>query len=90
MKYAIVFDLSHLKEVCTAIAVGLHYMFLTDFCLMLAEGIQIVRMVVIVFSTRSIVHWLLPLCWGECRFKRNGYHRQWLLLTFGPFLYDLS
>ncbi|VDI56672.1 G protein-coupled receptor 133 [Mytilus galloprovincialis] len=54
---------TEIKEVCTAIAVGLHYMFLTDFCLMLAEGIQIVRMVVIVFSTRSIVHWLLPLCW---------------------------
>ncbi|XP_052062393.1 adhesion G protein-coupled receptor B2-like [Mytilus californianus] len=54
---------TEIKEVCTAIAIGLHYMFLTDFCLMLAEGIQIVRMVVIVFSTRSIVRWLLPLCW---------------------------
>ncbi|XP_076111872.1 uncharacterized protein LOC143080082 isoform X2 [Mytilus galloprovincialis] len=54
---------TEIKGVCTAIAVSLHYMFLTDFCLMLAEGIQIMRMVVIVFSTRPIVHWLLPLCW---------------------------
>ncbi|VDH92803.1 latrophilin 2 [Mytilus galloprovincialis] len=51
------------KAVCTAIAVALHYMFLTDFALMLAEGILIVRMVIIVFPTKSIVHWLLPTCW---------------------------
>ncbi|VDH92801.1 G protein-coupled receptor 133 [Mytilus galloprovincialis] len=51
------------KAVCTAIAVALHYMFLTDFALMLAEGILIARMVIIVFPAKSIVHWLLPACW---------------------------
>ncbi|XP_076072032.1 adhesion G protein-coupled receptor B2-like [Mytilus galloprovincialis] len=51
------------KNTCTAIAVALHYMFLTDFAMMLAEGILIVRMVIIVFPTKSIVNWLLPACW---------------------------
>ncbi|XP_063414553.1 adhesion G-protein coupled receptor D1-like [Mytilus trossulus] len=51
------------KAVCTAVAVALHYMFLTNFAMMLAEGILIVRMVIIVFQTKSIVHWLLPACW---------------------------
>ncbi|CAG2251522.1 unnamed protein product [Mytilus edulis] len=51
------------KDACTAIAVALHYMFLTDFAMMLAEGILIVRMVIIVFPTKSIVNWLLPACW---------------------------
>lgn len=69
--------LSYLKGVCTAIAVSLHYMFLTDFCLMLAEGIQIMRMVVIVFSTRPIVHWLLPLCWGE--YLTSCFHKRRLI-----------
>ncbi|XP_071126674.1 adhesion G protein-coupled receptor B3-like isoform X2 [Mytilus edulis] len=52
------------KNACTAIAVALHYMFLTDFAMMLAEGILIVRMVIIVFPTKSIVNWLLPACWA--------------------------
>ncbi|XP_071124121.1 adhesion G protein-coupled receptor B3-like [Mytilus edulis] len=51
------------KVVCSVIAVALHYMFLTDFALMLAEGIHIVRMVVIIFPTRSIVYKLIPACW---------------------------
>ncbi|XP_063416336.1 adhesion G protein-coupled receptor L3-like [Mytilus trossulus] len=51
------------KEVCTAIAVALHYIFLTDFALMLAEGIHLVRMVVIIFPSKSIIQWLLPACW---------------------------
>ncbi|XP_076114958.1 adhesion G protein-coupled receptor B1-like isoform X1 [Mytilus galloprovincialis] len=51
------------KVVCSAIAVALHYMFLTDFALMLAEGILIVRMVVLIFPTSSIVHRLIPACW---------------------------
>ncbi|OPL21525.1 hypothetical protein AM593_04691, partial [Mytilus galloprovincialis] len=34
------------KVVCSAIAIALHYIFLTDFALMLAEGILIVRMVI--------------------------------------------
>ncbi|CAC5362288.1 unnamed protein product [Mytilus coruscus] len=51
------------KVVCSAIAIGLHFMFLTDFALMLAEGILIVRMVVFVFPTSSIVHKLIPACW---------------------------
>ncbi|CAG2198998.1 unnamed protein product [Mytilus edulis] len=51
------------KEICTAIAVALHYIFLTDFALMLAEGIHLVRMVVIIFPSKSIIQWLLPACW---------------------------
>lgn len=54
-----------LKEVCTAIAVALHYILLTDFALMLAEGIHLVRMVVIIFPSKSIIQWLLPACWGK-------------------------
>ncbi|VDH98412.1 Hypothetical predicted protein, partial [Mytilus galloprovincialis] len=49
--------------ICSAIAVGLHFMFLTDFALMLSEGILIVRMVVFVFPTNSISHKLIPACW---------------------------
>ncbi|CAG2246565.1 ADGRB1 [Mytilus edulis] len=51
------------KVICSAIAVGLHFMFLTDFALMLSEGILIVRMVVFVFPTNSISHKLIPACW---------------------------
>ncbi|VDI84318.1 latrophilin 2, partial [Mytilus galloprovincialis] len=49
--------------VCSAIAIALHYIFLTDFALMLAEGILIVRMVVYVFPASSIIHKLIPACW---------------------------
>ncbi|CAG2246566.1 ADGRL2 [Mytilus edulis] len=52
-----------LEVICSAIAVGLHFMFLTDFALMLSEGILIVRMVVFVFPTNSISHKLIPACW---------------------------
>ncbi|XP_063426076.1 adhesion G-protein coupled receptor D1-like [Mytilus trossulus] len=51
------------KVVCSAIAIALHYIFLTDFALMLAEGILIVRMVVFVFPASSIIHKLIPACW---------------------------
>ncbi|XP_076071097.1 adhesion G protein-coupled receptor B1-like [Mytilus galloprovincialis] len=51
------------KVVCTAIAITLHYLFLLDFALMLAEGIQVAIMVVIIFRTKSILQWLLPLCY---------------------------
>ncbi|XP_076071886.1 adhesion G protein-coupled receptor B1-like isoform X2 [Mytilus galloprovincialis] len=51
------------KDVCTAIAVALHYMFLTDFALMLAEGILILKMFVFVFHKESITNRLLPACW---------------------------
>ncbi|XP_052079403.1 adhesion G protein-coupled receptor B1-like isoform X2 [Mytilus californianus] len=51
------------KVVCTGIAVGLHYIFLVDFALMLGEGIQVAIMVVIIFRSKSIIQWLLPLCW---------------------------
>ncbi|CAG2256987.1 unnamed protein product [Mytilus edulis] len=51
------------KVVCSAIAIVLHYLFLTDFALMLAQGIQIVRMVVIIFNKGSIIRKLIPACW---------------------------
>lgn len=69
--FVMFFYLFYLKNTCTAIAVALHYMFLTDFAMMLAEGILIVRMVIIVFPTKSIVNWLLPACWGEYITKMN-------------------
>ncbi|CAC5400899.1 unnamed protein product [Mytilus coruscus] len=80
------------KVVCSAIAVTLHYMFLTDFALMLAEAIHIMRMVVIIFPTRSIVHKLIPACWivpagivgiSASATRLNGYGNQqfcWLTL----------
>ncbi|CAC5408850.1 unnamed protein product [Mytilus coruscus] len=51
------------KVVCSAIAVVLHYLFLTDFALMLAQGIMVVRMVVVIFHKGSIVNKLIPACW---------------------------
>ncbi|VDI60797.1 latrophilin 3 [Mytilus galloprovincialis] len=51
------------KVVCSVIAVAMHYMFLTDFALMLAEGILFVKMVVFIFNKRSIVNQLIPPCW---------------------------
>ncbi|XP_052106943.1 adhesion G protein-coupled receptor E1-like [Mytilus californianus] len=49
--------------VCSVIAIALHYMFLTDFALMLAEGIIYVKMVVFMFNQNSVVHLLIPACW---------------------------
>ncbi|XP_052089257.1 uncharacterized protein LOC127725998 [Mytilus californianus] len=51
------------KDLCTGMAVLLHYIFLVDFLLMLAEGIEVAFCVLYVFSTRSRVHWLIPVCW---------------------------
>ncbi|OPL33748.1 hypothetical protein AM593_09008, partial [Mytilus galloprovincialis] len=78
------------KVICSAIAVGLHFMFLTDFALMLAEGILIVRMVVIVFPTSSIIHKLITACWivpagivgitaGVTNFKGYGNQQLYIL-----------
>lgn len=64
-------NIFYLKVVCSVIAVALHYMFLTDFALMLAEGIHIVRMVVIIFPTRSIVYKLIPACWSKYQTKKQ-------------------
>ncbi|CAC5379423.1 unnamed protein product [Mytilus coruscus] len=63
MNYHVVIKFQHISVVCTAIAVALHYLFLLDFALMLAEGIQVAIMVVIIFRTKSILQWLLPLCY---------------------------
>ncbi|KAL5009618.1 hypothetical protein ScPMuIL_011923 [Solemya velum] len=52
------------KDVCTAIAALLHYIYLVVFFLMLAEGIEVAVTVLYVFSTKSRVRWMLPLSWG--------------------------
>lgn len=57
--------ISIFQDVCTGIAVGLHYIFLVDFALMLGEGIQVAIMVVIIFRTTSIIQWLIPSCWSK-------------------------
>ncbi|KAJ8315270.1 hypothetical protein KUTeg_007420 [Tegillarca granosa] len=51
------------KDICTAIAALLHYLFLVAFTMMLAEGIEIAVSVLYVFSTRSRIHWMMPCCW---------------------------
>ncbi|CAC5408849.1 unnamed protein product [Mytilus coruscus] len=78
------------EVVCSAISVALHYMFLTDFALMLAEGILFVKMVVFIFNKHSIVHKLIPPCWivpavivgisaGVTKLKGYGNHKYcWL------------
>ena len=56
-----------LQDVCTAIAVLLHFAFLVVFFLMLAEGIDIAVSIMYVFATKSRILWLIPLSW--CMYK---------------------
>ncbi|KAH3725459.1 hypothetical protein DPMN_051303 [Dreissena polymorpha] len=51
------------KIVCKAIAALLHYIYLVVFCLMLAEGIDLVITVVFVFATKSRLQLLLTAGW---------------------------
>lgn len=53
------------KVVCSAIAVAMHYLFLTDFALMLAEGIIFVQKIVFLFKNGSILNKLIPACWSK-------------------------
>ncbi|XP_021350278.1 adhesion G protein-coupled receptor B2-like [Mizuhopecten yessoensis] len=55
---------SHDDVLCTTIAALLHYFFLVTFCLMLAEGIEILISVKAVFHTKSKLKWFLLLGWG--------------------------
>ncbi|XP_059143777.1 uncharacterized protein LOC131931091 [Physella acuta] len=52
------------KGTCSIIAMFLQYIFLAVFCLMLGEGIQILRTVVYVFQTQSIVNDILTMAYG--------------------------
>ncbi|XP_052791525.1 adhesion G protein-coupled receptor L3-like [Mya arenaria] len=56
-------DRTENKDVCTAMAVLLQYIYLVVFFLMLTEGVEIAFMVLYVFSTRSRIRWMLPLAW---------------------------
>ncbi|XP_069102926.1 uncharacterized protein [Argopecten irradians] len=49
---------------CTTMAALLHYFFLSTFCLMLAEGIQLLISVTFVFHATSKLKWLLLVGWG--------------------------
>ncbi|XP_033741798.1 adhesion G protein-coupled receptor L3-like [Pecten maximus] len=49
---------------CTTITALLHYFFLVTFCLMLAEGIEILISVTRVSSLKSKLKWYLLLGWG--------------------------
>ncbi|XP_052245372.1 adhesion G protein-coupled receptor L3-like [Dreissena polymorpha] len=49
---------------CAAVAALLHYIYLVVFCLMLAEGIEIVITVVYVFATKSRARPLIILAWA--------------------------
>ncbi|XP_059139759.1 adhesion G protein-coupled receptor L4-like isoform X2 [Physella acuta] len=48
---------------CTVVAIFLHYIFLTAFFLMLAEGILIVKGVLLVFSNKSILRQILIMAY---------------------------
>ncbi|XP_021350239.1 brain-specific angiogenesis inhibitor 1-like [Mizuhopecten yessoensis] len=52
------------NTLCTVIAALLHYFFLSTFCLMLAEGIQLLISVTFVYQAVSKLRWLLLLGWG--------------------------
>ncbi|XP_020656027.3 adhesion G protein-coupled receptor E5 isoform X1 [Pogona vitticeps] len=47
------------KMVCAVVAGMLHYFFLSVFCWMLLEGVELYLMVVQVFKTHSLKHWHL-------------------------------
>ncbi|XP_060567799.1 adhesion G protein-coupled receptor L4-like [Ruditapes philippinarum] len=51
------------EDVCTTIAVLLHYIYLVVFFLMLAEAVEISFVVLYVFTTESRLKWILPLAW---------------------------
>ncbi|KAH3726521.1 hypothetical protein DPMN_052388 [Dreissena polymorpha] len=83
------------KIVCTVVAAALHYIYCAVFCLMLAEGIGILREVSLVFSQNSPLRQLLVFAWGVPVIivgstlsitKTNGYgndHYCWLSLARG-------
>ena len=52
------------KEFCTVVAAMLHYIYLVVFALMLAEGVEMVYTVVLVFATRSRARILVTVPWG--------------------------
>ncbi|KAK3098231.1 hypothetical protein FSP39_017431 [Pinctada imbricata] len=56
-------ELKHFSELCTAVAVFLHYILLVVFFIMLGEGVEMAVSILYVLPTRSRKHWLIPLCW---------------------------
>ncbi|XP_069102986.1 adhesion G protein-coupled receptor B1-like isoform X3 [Argopecten irradians] len=80
---------------CTVVAALLHFFFLAIFCLMLADGIQLLRRTTVVMNVKSILKWLLLIGWGlpaiivgiTIGIKHDGgYHSKtycWLTLTDG-------
>lgn len=52
------------EEACTAVAILLQFIYLVLFCLMLAEGLEIVMTVLYVFASKTRIKWTLPLAWG--------------------------
>ncbi|WAQ98419.1 AGRL3-like protein [Mya arenaria] len=57
-------DRTENRAVCTAIAALLHYIYLVVFCLMLAEGVDIILSVRFVFTTKSKFKWTILAAWG--------------------------
>jgi len=53
-----------LQDLCTAIAVGLHYILLTAFFLMIAEGCWIIHVVVNPLNVKNISPLLIALAFG--------------------------
>ena len=68
------------QDVCTAIAVGLHYIFLTAFFLMLAEGCWITNMVVTPLHVKNISPLLIALAFGL--FHSTFFIRKYQILSF--------
>ncbi|XP_060084154.1 adhesion G protein-coupled receptor L3-like [Ylistrum balloti] len=81
--------------ICTVITAFLHFFFLAIFCLMLADGIQLLRRTTVVMNVKSRLKWLLLIGWGlpviivgiTIGVKHNGgYHSTkycWLTITDG-------
>ena len=60
------------QMLCTTIAVVLHYLFLSSFCWMLAEGIMLYLLVVKVFG-KMATRWYYSLFLGWGKFIDNGF-----------------
>jgi len=54
------------QTMCTAIAVGLHYMFLTVFFLMLGEAVALVQLVLWPLHRRNMYIVTIPVAFGMC------------------------
>ncbi len=60
------------QEACVAVAVVMHYLFLSSFCWMLCEGVMLYLLFIVVFSSVSQKPWLfLVIGYGKGKQPRT-------------------